>query len=308
MPVMLLLTYLPALLFALCLLLMILEPATLRAAQTMAHWRERCTVSRARTEAAVDTAPALLPAAPPPPPRPSRDVLGAALLGVVFAGVLALAVPLNIWLLGGSAFPWLLNTAGTPLGEIGVPFSNEVVVLKETHFYAMLLSAALAIFGSAFAHGREARQEALLQGHAASAGSSLWCQALLLGMIVFLVLFEVVVATLGGYHRSGEEGLQAWQIAAANGSLALITALAELVGGTWSLHRCLLPLVRWLRSGVARVMPTALRVVVHTEVEPPSFLTKLLAAIDAVIEPLRRLDRRVAQIWQARRQHQGSQA
>lgn len=304
MTVMQFLSYLPASVFLLCLVLMILEPATQRAAQAMAHSRDRRAKASARAEAAVDTAAAPAPApAPgtPAPSRPSRDVLGAALLGLVFGGVLALAVPLNVWLLGGSAFPWLLNSAGTPLGEVAVPFSSEVVTVKETHFYAILLSAALVIFGGAYAHGREARQEALRQNSAASAGTSLWYQVLLLAVIVFLVLFEVVVATLGAYYRSGEEGFHAWHIAAANGSLALITALAELVGGTWFLHHSVLPLARWLRAGVARVMPAPRRVVAHPEVEPPGFLTKLLAAIDAAIEPMRRLDRWVTRLWQVRR-------
>ncbi len=300
------LSYLPAATLMSCVGLLILEPAAARAASDMARFRGRLAEAHARTEVA-GIEPVAIPQAVS---RPTVDAAGAWMLGVVFLILLVGATPLNVWLLAGTAFPWALNSVGTALGEVPMPFSDEVIVIKEFHFYALLLSASLAVFGSAYAHGREARREARLLGQAASAGSSWWCQALLLGVIVFLVLFEVVVASLGAFHRSGtEDSAQAWQLAVVNGGLALITALAELVAGGWFLHRCLLPTVRTLSGGAKRVAAAGIRRTSRIEViARPSLLTRLLAAIDAVIDPARRLDRFIASAWKVRRQRKGEVA
>ena len=91
--------------------------------------------------------------------------------------------------------------------------------------------------------------------------------------------------------------------------LALITALAELVAGGWFLHRCLLPTVRTLSGGAKRVAAAGIRRTSRIEViARPSLLTRLLAAIDAVIDPARRLDRFIASAWKVRRQRKGEVA
>jgi hypothetical protein len=238
-----------------------------------------------------------------PPEPPEREAVGYhvrqllrpdGMLGVIFFVVLISFGLMNSFLLKEN-FEVLLNRPGAEFGTVMI--GGLEFVMTDLHLYGFAISVALVLIGAACAACFEAKSE--------------WRWAVLGGALAPLLVFEVALAAQRGFilasEGSAHPGISPVLLASFSALQAWVCATTEAIGGFFSVHRTLLPLMQaigWMVvapfRGIARRLAWARRPKPSRplpEVDPlrPGRLTRIGAYLDeAIIGPLREVDRTFA--------------